>query len=76
VGPTGTKLKAVWAITDRGGRSYRTRVGVAWESEDGTLTARLDALPMSGQLTIEDWVPPAVAPRTGAADTRRPEPRS
>ncbi len=76
MGPTGTKLKAVWAITDRGGRSYRTRVGVAWEAEDGTLTARLDALPMSGQLTIEDWVPQAVVPRPSAPESKRQEPRS
>jgi hypothetical protein len=51
-----TKLKVIWAMTDRGTSSYRTRVGVAWENADGSLSARLDAIPMSGRLEVRDWV--------------------
>lgn len=50
------KLKVIWAMTERGTRTYRTRVGVAWENEDGSLSARLDAVPMSGRLEVRDWV--------------------
>jgi hypothetical protein len=50
-------LKTVWAVAERGPRSYLTRVGVAWEAADGSLCVRLDAIPISGQLRIRDWTP-------------------
>lgn len=54
---TSTKLKVVWGVTERGDRTHWARVGVAWENRDGSLSARLEAVPMSGLLCVRDWVP-------------------
>jgi hypothetical protein len=51
------KLRAVWAIAECAGRTTKVRIGVAWEGADGSILARLDALPVSGQITIEGWRP-------------------
>lgn len=61
-------VKIVWAIADRAdsisrgvspvarsGRERWTRVGVAWEAPDGSIEARLDAVPMSGRISIRAW---------------------
>lgn len=68
------KLRAVWAIAECAGRTTKTRIGVAWEGADGSILARLDALPVSGQLTIEGWQPAletATNPVKEAWDERR-----
>ncbi len=48
--------RVVWAITetpeDRPDRW--TRVGIAYENRDGSVTLRLDALPTSGKLQVRD----------------------
>jgi hypothetical protein len=49
--------KAVFAITERGDKSYWTRVGVAYVNRDGSLTLKLDALPISGTLQVRDEDP-------------------
>ena len=51
------KLKSVWTITEHGGCTSKARIGIAWEDPSGTISARLDAFPVSGQLTIENWQP-------------------
>jgi hypothetical protein len=56
---TRVKLKVVWAVSDGDGRPRRTRVGVAWQNDDGSLSARLDAFPVSGRLRVVDWTPTA-----------------
>ncbi len=43
---------AVFAITERGDKSYWTRVGVAYTNRDGSINLSLDALPVSGRLQI------------------------
>jgi hypothetical protein len=43
---------AVFAITERGDKSYWTRVGVAYTNRDGSINLNLDALPVSGRLQI------------------------
>jgi len=48
------RSKAVFAITERGDKSYWTRVGVAYVNKDGSITCRLDALPVSGTLQVRD----------------------
>lgn len=63
------KLRAVWAIAECTGRTTKTRIGVAWEGADGTIMARLDALPVSGQITIEGWLP---ALETAATPLKEP----
>ena len=64
--PMEAKLKVVFAIGERGGKQHRTRIGVAWEA-DGRIGARLDALPVSGRIVIEDWEP---ATEVARAETR------
>ncbi len=50
----GRSNKVVFAITERGEKSYWTRVGVAYTNRDGSLTLKLDALPVSGTLQVRD----------------------
>ena len=44
--------QSVFAITERGEKSYWTRVGVAYPNRDGSINVNLDALPVSGRLQI------------------------
>lgn len=51
--------RPVYAITERegtreGSKSFWTRVGSAWTNRDGSITVRLDALPVSGVLQVRD----------------------
>jgi len=47
--------RQVFAITERdGARSTWTRIGNAWNNKDGSITIRLDALPVSGILQVRD----------------------
>ena len=50
--------RAVYVITERptpeGSKSFWTKVGAAFENRDGSLTIRLDALPLSGTLQVRD----------------------
>ncbi len=43
---------AVFAITERGDKSYWTKIGVAFINRDKSITAQLDAFPVSGKLQI------------------------
>lgn len=47
--------KIVWGVVTRGAQTVWSRVGVAWEGPDGALFARLDALPIGGDLCIKEW---------------------
>lgn len=51
------QAKAVYAITERDGRSFWSRVGVAFSNRDGSLNISLDALPVSGRLQVRDDEP-------------------
>ena len=50
--------RAVFVITEKttpeGQRSYWTKVGAAFDNRDGSVTIKLDALPLSGTLQIRD----------------------
>lgn len=52
------KRRAVYVVTEKmtaeGTRSFWTRVGAAFENKDGSITVKLDALPLSGTLQIRD----------------------
>ncbi len=56
--------KHVYTVIDRegGGRSFWTRIGAGWINRDGSLTLKLDALPVNGTLQVRD---PDRAPGTG-----------
>ena len=43
---------AVFAITERGDKSFWTKIGVAFLNRDKSITAQLDAFPVSGKLQI------------------------
>jgi hypothetical protein len=49
--------KIVYTVTERGEKSFWTRVGVAFENRDGSLTLRLDAVPVNGMLQVRDEDP-------------------
>ena len=49
-----SKPKAVYALTERNDKTYWTRVGIAFVNRDLSITVRLEALPVSGQLNIRD----------------------
>lgn len=49
-----TESKTVFAITERGEKSFWTKIGVAYVNRDGSITCKLDALPVSGTLQIRD----------------------
>jgi hypothetical protein len=46
------ETKNVFALTEKGERTYWTKVGVAYTNRDGSLNVQLDALPVSGRLQI------------------------
>lgn len=60
---TETKMKVVYTITERGDRSFWTRIGVAYVNRDGSLSVKLDAIPVNGTMQIRDWTPGSDEPR-------------
>jgi hypothetical protein len=58
--------KAVYALTERGGKTYWTRVGIAYVNRDDSLTLRLDALPR-----LRDPSGPGTGRRGAVAATSR-----
>jgi hypothetical protein len=44
----------VFALTERDDRTFWTKIGVAYANRDGSITCKLDALPVSGTLQIRD----------------------
>jgi hypothetical protein len=56
---TSKTMKVVWTVVDRGqGKSYWTRVGVGFVNRDGSITLRLDAVPINGTLQVREWQEP------------------
>ncbi len=51
------KMKIVYVITERNGRNYWNRVGVAFVNRDGSLNVKLEAVPVSGEFQIRDYTP-------------------
>jgi hypothetical protein len=49
------KTKSVYTITERGDKSYWTKIGVAVVNPDGSLNIKLDAIPVNGLLHVRDW---------------------
>lgn len=52
-----SKMKIVYVITQRNGKSYWNRIGVAFVNADGSINVRLEAVPVSGEMQIRDYVP-------------------
>lgn len=52
------KLKVVWMITERGDKSFWTRIGSGFTNRDGSLSIQLDAIPMPGsRIQVRDYTP-------------------
>ena len=49
------KMKVVYTLTERGDKSYWTRIGVAYVNRDGSLNLKLDAMPTNGTMHVRDW---------------------
>jgi hypothetical protein len=64
------KMKIVYVISERSGKSYWNRVGVAFVNNDGSINVKLDAVPVTGELQIRDYV---VHENTGASLGRSAE---
>lgn len=74
------RMKVVYAVTSQkikptrgeGGtstRKYWNRVGIAFVNRDGSLNVKLEALPVSGELHIRDYVPDRETPPEGPHTT-------
>jgi hypothetical protein len=50
-----SKMKIVYVITERSGKHFWNRVGVAFVNQDGSLNVKLDAVPITGELQIRDY---------------------
>jgi hypothetical protein len=51
-----SKMKIVYVISERNSKHYWNRVGVAFVNNDGSINVKLDAVPVSGELQIRDYV--------------------
>lgn len=60
------KMKIVYVISERNGRSFWNRCGVAFVNQDGSLNVKLESVPVNGEIHIRDYVPrEESAPGTG-----------
>jgi hypothetical protein len=60
-----SKMKIVYVVTERNGRSFWNRCGVAFVNADGSLNVKLEAIPVSGEVQIRDYVPRDEASTSG-----------
>jgi len=53
------KVKIAYTVVerDKDGRQFWVRVGAAFVNRDGSLSIRLDAMPVNGKLHIRDYQP-------------------
>jgi hypothetical protein len=51
------KMKIAYVITERNGRSFWNRCGVAFVNADGSLNLKLESIPVNGEVQIRDYVP-------------------
>ena len=52
-----SKMKIVYVITERSNRKFWNRIGIAFVNSDGSLTVKLEAIPVSGEMHVRDYVP-------------------
>ena len=55
--PSHRNYRVVYAIVERREKKYWTRVGAAFENQDGSINLILDAVPLGGDLQIRDPQP-------------------
>ena len=52
-----SKMKIAYVITQRGTQKYWTRIGTAFVNRDGSFNVKLEAVPVSGEIHVRDYVP-------------------
>lgn len=52
-----SKMKVAYVVTQRGTNKYWTRIGVAFVNRDGSFNVKLDAVPVTGEIHVRDYVP-------------------
>ena len=52
-----SKMKIAYVITQRGTNKYWSRIGVAFVNKDGSMNVKLEAVPVSGEIHVRDYVP-------------------
>ena len=52
-----SKMKVVYVISERNGRKFWNRIGVAFTNSDGSINVKLEAVPVTGELQVRDYVP-------------------
>ena len=52
-----SKMKVVYVISERGGKNYWNRIGVAFVNSDNSVNVKLESIPLSGELHVRDYVP-------------------
>ena len=57
-----SKMKIVYVISERGGRKFWNRIGVAFINSDGSMNVKLEAIPVSGEMQVRDYIPREEAP--------------
>ena len=78
---TQKNMKSVWTMVERTQsgtgvtKSYWTRVGVGFINRDGSITLKLDCLPINGTLQVREWEPYDRRQDAGADPQARPRPR-
>lgn len=64
---SGAKMKHVWMVEDAGAtsateaKSFWTKIGVAYENADGSVSLVLAAIPVTGRMQIRDPATPRLA---------------
>ena len=58
-----SRMKIVYVVSDRDSRKHYSRIGLAFIDADGSLNVKLDAIPVSGEMLVRDYVPHAEAAR-------------
>ena len=61
------KVKLVYVISERSGRNYWTKIGIAFQNADGSLNVKLEAIPVGGEMQIRDFVPKEDAASNGTS---------
>lgn len=54
---TAMTAKVVYTVVERSQKSFWVRIGAAFVNRDGSLTVKLDALPVNGMLQVRDASP-------------------
>lgn len=62
------RMKHIWMVEEartstanETTKSFWTKIGVAFENEDGSLSLHLAAVPVTGKMIVRDAQPPAVS---------------